>query len=61
MTTIKDLIRYRLQTESLVTAVARTLMPTALGTFQAVTFENRLDSRCHVALSWATSGRIATC
>jgi 3,4-dihydroxy 2-butanone 4-phosphate synthase / GTP cyclohydrolase II len=50
MTTIKDLIRYRLQTESLVTAVARTPMPTALGTFQAVAFDNQLDGRCYVAL-----------
>jgi 3,4-dihydroxy 2-butanone 4-phosphate synthase / GTP cyclohydrolase II len=49
MTTIKDLIRYCLQTESFVTEVTRTPSPTALGTFQAGAFENQLDGQCDVA------------
>jgi 3,4-dihydroxy 2-butanone 4-phosphate synthase/GTP cyclohydrolase II len=50
ITTIKDLIRFRVQTEALVKEVARTHLPTPFGVFQAVAFENALDDLCHVAL-----------
>jgi 3,4-dihydroxy 2-butanone 4-phosphate synthase/GTP cyclohydrolase II len=50
ITTIKDLIRYRLQTESFIQEMARTQLPTPFGVFQAIAFENELDSQCHVAL-----------
>ncbi|MBI3330138.1 MAG: bifunctional 3,4-dihydroxy-2-butanone-4-phosphate synthase/GTP cyclohydrolase II [Nitrospinae bacterium] len=49
MTTIKDLIRHRLQRESFVKEVARTQIPTAHGLFQAIAFENQLDAECHLA------------
>ena len=49
ITTIKDLIRYRLQRESFVVEVARTNIRTPVGTFQAVAFENHLDGKDHVA------------
>ena len=50
ITTIKDLIRYRLQTESFITEVARTQLPTPFGVFQTIAFENAIDSQCHMAL-----------
>ena len=50
ITTIKDLIRYRLQTESFIKEVARTHLPTPFGVFQTTAFENEIDSQCHVAL-----------
>ena len=50
ITTIKDLIRYRLQTESFIKEVARTQLPTPFGVFQTIAFENEIDSQCHVAL-----------
>jgi 3,4-dihydroxy 2-butanone 4-phosphate synthase / GTP cyclohydrolase II len=50
ITTIKDLIRYRLQTESFIKQMARTHLPTPFGAFQAIAFENEIDGQCHVAL-----------
>ncbi|HEX9867860.1 MAG TPA: bifunctional 3,4-dihydroxy-2-butanone-4-phosphate synthase/GTP cyclohydrolase II [Candidatus Tectomicrobia bacterium] len=50
ITTIKDLIRYRLQTESFIKQMARTHLPTPCGTFQTIAFENEIDGQCHVAL-----------
>src|ERR671925_420699 len=50
ITTIKDLIRYRLQTESFIKEVARTQLPTPFGVFQTIAFENEIDGQCHVAL-----------
>ncbi len=49
ITTIKDLIRHRLQTESFVKEVARTQIPTPFGTFKAIAYENQIDNQCHVA------------
>lgn len=49
ITTIKDLIHHRLQRESFVAEVARTHIPTPVGTFQAIGFENHLDGQAHVA------------
>jgi len=50
ITTIKDLIRYRVQTESLVKETARTQLPTPFGLFQTVAFASEIESQCHVAL-----------
>jgi len=50
ITTIKDLIRYRLQTESFIKQMAHTHLPTPCGTFQTIAFENEIDGQCHVAL-----------
>jgi 3,4-dihydroxy 2-butanone 4-phosphate synthase/GTP cyclohydrolase II len=50
ITTIKDLIRYRLQTESFIQEMARTQLPTPFGVFQTIAFENAIDGQCHVAL-----------
>jgi 3,4-dihydroxy 2-butanone 4-phosphate synthase/GTP cyclohydrolase II len=49
--TIADLIRYRLQNESLVRRAAVTVLPTAYGgEFQAIAYENEVDSQQHLAL-----------
>jgi 3,4-dihydroxy 2-butanone 4-phosphate synthase/GTP cyclohydrolase II len=50
ITTIKDLIRFRLQNESFIREVARTQVPTSFGAFQTIAFENDLDGISHVAL-----------
>jgi 3,4-dihydroxy 2-butanone 4-phosphate synthase/GTP cyclohydrolase II len=50
ITTIKDLIRFRLQNESFIKEVARTQVPTPFGTFQTIAFENDIDGLSHVAL-----------
>jgi 3,4-dihydroxy 2-butanone 4-phosphate synthase/GTP cyclohydrolase II len=50
ITTIKDLIRFRLQNESFIREVARTLVPTPFGPFQTIAFENGIDGLSHVAL-----------
>ena len=48
--TIADLIKYRMQTESLVEAIPTVRMPTAHGEFTAHPFEDRLTGQTHVAL-----------
>jgi 3,4-dihydroxy 2-butanone 4-phosphate synthase/GTP cyclohydrolase II len=48
--TVKDLITYRLRTESFVTRVADTSMPLAAGRFQAVAYQDQLSGETHVAL-----------
>jgi len=50
MITIADLIQYRMRTERLVTRVATAELPTELGAFRIVAYENRLDNETHVAL-----------
>ncbi|MEQ1877934.1 MAG: bifunctional 3,4-dihydroxy-2-butanone-4-phosphate synthase/GTP cyclohydrolase II [Bdellovibrionia bacterium] len=51
MGTIVDLIRYRVQNESLVTEVANASLPSALGSgFQIRVFKNILDESEHVVL-----------
>jgi 3,4-dihydroxy 2-butanone 4-phosphate synthase / GTP cyclohydrolase II len=50
ITTIKDLIRHRLQTESFIQEMARTPLPTPFGVFQTIAFQNGIDGQCHVAL-----------
>ena len=50
MITIADLIRFRMQHEVLVEALAPVAMPTRFGHFQAHPYEDRLLDTCHVAL-----------
>ncbi|MGP0565144.1 MULTISPECIES: bifunctional 3,4-dihydroxy-2-butanone-4-phosphate synthase/GTP cyclohydrolase II [unclassified Nitrospina] len=50
MVTIKDLMEYRLNSETLVEEVASTLLPTEFGEFQAVAFRNKLIDQVHIAL-----------
>ena len=49
--TIADLIKYRLQNESLVHRAAVTSLPTVYGgEFKAIAYENQVDSQQHLAL-----------
>jgi 3,4-dihydroxy 2-butanone 4-phosphate synthase/GTP cyclohydrolase II len=48
--TIKDLIQYRLQRESLVRVIAETRLPLRLGEFRALVFENEINHDEHLAL-----------
>tara|TARA_B100000686_G_C16786340_1_gene975491 strand:+ start:1306 stop:2526 length:1221 start_codon:yes stop_codon:yes gene_type:complete len=47
--TIKDLVEYRLQRETLVVEEARTTIPTEWGDFEAVAFRNVLIDQVHIA------------
>ncbi len=49
--TIKDLIQHRLHRETFVRSVETAKMPTIFGQFEAVVFENELDSGTHMALT----------
>ena len=49
--TIKDLIQHRLHRETFVRSVETAKMPTIFGQFEAVVFENELDSGAHIALT----------
>ncbi len=48
--TIKDLIHYRMQRESLVRVVAETTLPLKVGTFRALIFENEINQDQHLVL-----------
>lgn len=48
--TIKDLIQYRLQRESLVRIIAETRLPLRLGEFRALVFENEITHDEHLVL-----------
>ncbi|MCB1153258.1 MAG: bifunctional 3,4-dihydroxy-2-butanone-4-phosphate synthase/GTP cyclohydrolase II [Deltaproteobacteria bacterium] len=48
--TVKDLIRYRMQTDSLVHLVADAPLPTEWGDFHAHVFQSEVDKMEHVAL-----------
>ncbi|MEW6671565.1 MAG: bifunctional 3,4-dihydroxy-2-butanone-4-phosphate synthase/GTP cyclohydrolase II [Thermodesulfobacteriota bacterium] len=49
--TIRDLIEYRMRTESFVRRAAETVIPTAFaGEFKAVVFENDVDDLLHIAM-----------
>jgi len=50
MITIKDLMKYRLNSEALVEEVAETQLPTDFGEFKAVAFRNTLIDQVHIAL-----------
>lgn len=51
MTSIEELVRHRRATESLVSRVASTRIPTAHGAFDIHLFGNRVDPNQHVALT----------
>lgn len=49
--TIKDLIEYRMRTESFVHRAAETVIPTSIaGEFKAIVYENDIDQFLHIAL-----------
>jgi 3,4-dihydroxy 2-butanone 4-phosphate synthase/GTP cyclohydrolase II len=49
--TIKDLIEYRMRTESFVHRAAETVIPTSVaGEFKAIVYENDVDQLLHIAL-----------
>src|SRR4029453_19088078 len=48
--TIKDLIRYRMQRESLVRVIAETRLPLRLGEFRTLVFQNEINQDEHLAL-----------
>ena len=48
--TIADLIRYRLEKESIVSKVADTVIPTEHGDFRTIIYENEIDEEQHIAL-----------
>ncbi len=48
--TVKDLIAYRLKSESLVSCVAKAKLPTEFGNFEMLAYENVYDKKDHVAL-----------
>ncbi len=48
--TIRDLIQYRLRTETLVRRAAVARMPTSAGEFQCIVYENEIDHVDHMAL-----------
>jgi 3,4-dihydroxy 2-butanone 4-phosphate synthase / GTP cyclohydrolase II len=50
ITTVADLIAFRLRTETFVKPVAEADLPTDFGTFRAIVFENSLDGENHLAL-----------
>ncbi len=50
MVTVADLIKYRMQTESLVKRVASAKLPTDYGEFEIHTYESQIERKTHVAL-----------
>jgi 3,4-dihydroxy 2-butanone 4-phosphate synthase / GTP cyclohydrolase II len=48
--TIKDLIQYRMQRESLVRVIAETRLPLRMGEFRALVFQNEINHEEHLAL-----------
>ncbi|MFZ6016944.1 MAG: bifunctional 3,4-dihydroxy-2-butanone-4-phosphate synthase/GTP cyclohydrolase II [Nitrospirota bacterium] len=48
--TIKDLIKYRMRTESFVKRLATVKFPTEYGEFNAIAYTNDVDSNIHIAL-----------
>jgi 3,4-dihydroxy 2-butanone 4-phosphate synthase/GTP cyclohydrolase II len=47
---VADLIRYRIENETLVRSVAEAIVPTIHGEFRAVAFENMLNGEVHLAM-----------
>ncbi len=47
--TIADLIRYRLEKESIVSKIAEAEIPTEHGVFRTIVYENEIDSEQHIA------------
>jgi 3,4-dihydroxy 2-butanone 4-phosphate synthase / GTP cyclohydrolase II len=50
LVTVKDLIAYRMRTEKLVKRIAEFDLPTTMGNWKGVAYENTLDENTHVAL-----------
>jgi len=50
LTTVKDLIAYRLRTEKLVKRIAEFNLPTTIGNWTGYAYENVIDNNTHVAL-----------
>ncbi|WP_170007135.1 bifunctional 3,4-dihydroxy-2-butanone-4-phosphate synthase/GTP cyclohydrolase II [Bacillus fonticola] len=50
MVTIQDLIRYRLQYDSIVTREVEIKLPTEFGEFRAIGYTNKVDGKEHIAL-----------
>lgn len=50
ITTIKDLIRYRMRNETLVRRVATVQLPTDYGEFKAIAYTTLIDDKVHLAL-----------
>ena len=48
--TIADLIRYRMEKESFVQAIARAELPTPFGAFTAIVYESEIDGSHHLAM-----------
>ncbi len=48
--TIRDLIEYRMRTESFVRRVSHAVLPTEFGDFKIIVYENDVDRKEHVAL-----------
>ncbi len=48
---VADLVRYRIEKEMLVRRVVETDLPTMLGTFHAILYENQMNGEIHVALT----------
>jgi len=48
--TVKDLINYRMKTESFVTKESDVMLPTDHGEFRAVAYSNAVDDNVHIAL-----------
>ena len=48
---VADLVRYRIQKETLVRRVVETDLPTEFGTFRAYVYENIMNGETHVALT----------
>jgi 3,4-dihydroxy 2-butanone 4-phosphate synthase / GTP cyclohydrolase II len=47
---VADLVRYRIEKETLVRRVLETDLPTEYGTFRTIVFENEMNGETHVAL-----------
>src|SRR5262247_460694 len=52
--TIKDLIHYRMQRESLVRVLGDTTLPLRVGTFRALAYENEINQDQHLVLAMGT-------
>lgn len=52
--TVKDLIHYRMQRESLVRVLGETTLPLRVGTFRALAYENEINQDQHLVLAMGT-------
>ena len=48
---VADLVRYRIEKETLVRRVVETDLPTDFGTFRAIVYENIINGETHVAMT----------